>query len=767
MSTDDIDGSTRSRENLLQSEPELLADLIHGSMSAEFAAGRDGKPVAFPMTPFFDRDRESIIVTSPVAYAGKAKAVERDPRVSMLLHDASGEYLLTGNARVNDDVEGNAAYVRALTNGEPPTPKRAANVEKYEFIDSWLGKLLVGWLGKRIVIEIEPAELNRMADTVSIEDLPTWPSVGMERDEAVQYDRAVLTVVDDDGYPVTRPITTIRLTDGAAVLEPESLETVRHGQPACLLLHWHDEASINLTQRMIRGRFKTDDGPVRFVPGGSSTLRSDGYLDTIRFIIDGKRRTRKYLREASRTDAAKDGAETPPGPSAWPVVGNTLQFIRDPFGFYEELPTHGDVVRYRIGWHTWTAILHPDVVERVLVDESHRFRRYNFEDLGFDIISDGLFFTDGEQWRRQRKVIQPAFSPANIAPFAETIVSQTTGLVDEWDDGETIIANHAFSELVLDILTTTLFDLDLDDRRDVVTAAGRALADRADTQSLSAFLPAWIPTPRNRRFNRQMTRFEALVETLIEERRDEDVARNDLLSTLLELTGPMREATGDGSDERTVAGASAGNDSWFTDEELRDQLTTFLFAGHETTALVLTYACLLLAEHDDVRLALEEELAAVCGDRDPTIDDVQSLEFTENVIKETMRYYPPIYVLFREARHDVTVDGYTIPEGTKLALPQFILHSDNRWWEDPHEFRPDRWTDELDDAIPNYAYFPFGGGPRHCVGMRLATVILTLGLASIVRRVKLDLESDPDPDLRMAATLSPASDIEFTVRKRE
>ena len=752
MSADDTTGSpVRSHAPLSSAQRARLRDLVYGSMSAEFATCRDGKPATFPLTPFYDELRETIVVSSPVAYAGKVRSVERNPRVSLLLHDTTGEYLLTGDAVVRDDVDANARYVRELNDREPPSSKRTANVEKYEFVDSRVGNALVGWLDRRLVIEITPRSIRRLANASFPPTIPAWPAVEMASTEASQYERAVLTVVGDDGYPVIYPITTVRIRDGSAVIEPEPVTDLDDGQPACLLFHWHDDASIYLGQRLVRGRFRFADGAPRFAPASSSTLRNDGPIDTLRFIVDGKRRTRASVAERANgaSPRSTDKAETPPGPDGWPLLGNTVGFLRDPFAFYEALPSYGDVVQYRIGWNTWVALLHPDDIERVLVNDSHRFERYNFEDLGFDFIPGGLFFTKGERWRRQRQLIQPAFAPARVAAFSETVVSTTAAMVDEWDDGDTVVANHAFSELTLDVLTATLFDVDLADRRAVVTAAAEALADRVDTRSLSAVLPGWVPTSRNREFERRMARFDTMVAALIDERRAEGGDRDDLLSTLLQQ-----------------ADATADDDASLSDEELRDQLMTFLFAGHETSALVLTYALHSLAKHDDVRRTLETELEAVCGDSSPTVEDIPSLEYTEKVLKETMRYYPPVYVLFRETLEDVTVDGYLLPAGTKLALPQFLVHSDDRWWDDPETFRPARWTDELDETLPEYAYFPFGGGPRHCVGMRFATMFLTLSLATIARLARFDLESDPEPTLRMGATLTPAEDVELRVRKR-
>ena len=731
--------------NVREVDQEILPRLIHGSMSGELAIARGGRPVMFPLTPFFDEDRETIVVTSPVAFAGKARAIERDSRVAMLLHDDTGDYLVIGDARVDDNVETNATYIRQLNDNEPPTPKRAANEEKYAFIDSRLGNAIVGWLGKRIIIEIEPRWVFRLGDETSLGSLSSWPAVDMGYSEASRYQRGVITYVGEDGYPIVQPLSHISIgEDGLALLEPDLHMPPADGQPACLLLHWHDDASVYFGQRVIRGRLRVEGDTSRYDPASATTLRNHNRLDTARFIIEGRRKTKAYFKRRAELG---DKPSTPPGPDEPPVIGSTLRFLRDPVAFYQQLPTYGDVVRYRVGWHTWTAILHPDCVERVLVTDAHRFERYTFDELGFDFVEEGLFFTEGEQWRRQRKALQPAFAPANIAPFADTIVTSLNETIDSWGDGETIVANRVYSDLVLEVLSATLFDLDLDDRRAIVTEAGHTLTDRVDTQSISAFLPAWIPTRRNRRFNRQMARFGSLVDELIEERRVDPTAKDDLLSTLLVLAESGEDGTG------------------FTDEEIRHQLVTFLFAGHETTALVITYASMLLAQHEEVRGAIADEVTEVCGDRDPTFADLSSLTLTERVVRESMRMYPPVYVLFRTAKEDVVIEGHTIPKGSKVAIPQYLIHADRRWWEDPDSFDPDRFSKDRLKTVPEYAYFPFGGGPRHCVGMRFAMMFLTLAVATLVRRVRFEAVSEYPPTPRLAATLAPASDIELRVDK--
>ncbi|GAB3028144.1 cytochrome P450 [Natronobiforma cellulositropha] len=440
---------------------------------------------------------------------------------------------------------------------------------------------------------------------------------------------------------------------------------------------------------------------------------------------------------------------TPPGPDGLPLVGNTLGFVRDPFDYYDGLSEYGDVVRHHVFGTTWTVLFHPDHVARVLVGESHRFRRYNFEDLGPAVAPEGLLFTHDEQWRRQRTLLQPAFTPATVAEFADSMVESAAQSADAWSDGDTIAADRQFSALTLEVLAATLFDVELEGRREAITGAARALNDVADPGRPSAFLPDWVPTPTRRSYERAMARFDAAVMDLVEERRastetEGDRARTDMLTTLLEAT------TEDGQE--------------LSDTEIRDQLVTFLFAGHETSSLALTYAFALLATAPDARERLETELDEVCGDADPTVADLSDLEYTGWVVDEALRLYPPAYALFREAHEDVRVGDYLIPEGTKVTLPAFAIHTDGRWWDDPDSFRPERWGVETDR--PEYAYFPFGGGPRHCIAMRFARMELRLVLATLARRVRFDLESDSLPSVRMAATLSPVDPVRLTVRSR-
>ncbi|UPV74617.1 cytochrome P450 [Halorussus limi] len=464
--------------------------------------------------------------------------------------------------------------------------------------------------------------------------------------------------------------------------------------------------------------------------------------------------------DAKADAAGADGdARLPPKLDAPPLVGNTLQFARDPFGFYDRLDERGDAVRYEVARQEFCTVFEPEHVERILVEENEKFVKAEmFQEAAAGFAEQGLLLTEGEVWRDQRVRIQPAFTPEKIRSYTDAMVTYAEQLGDRLADGEVVDVEDAMSELTLKILAKSLFDVDVDDRREVVREAAAALNARGDASGASAFLPDWVPTPKNRRFERAMADFEAMVDDLIAERRrdgsadaDDADSPDDLLSILLTAEGP---------DGTTM-----------DDAVVRDQMVTFLFAGHETTALALTYAWHLLGRNPDKLDRLRAEIDAELGDRRATMADLPALDYTGRVVDEALRLHPPAYVLFREPTEDVQLGPYRVREGTAMTVPVFKIHRDGRFYDAPDEFRPERWDSEARSASnsdrPEYAYFPFGGGPRHCIGMRFALAELKLVLATLAREVAFDPTYDGDPDLSMAATMRPDQPMEMRVRKRD
>lgn len=306
---------------------------------------------------------------------------------------------------------------------------------------------------------------------------------------------------------------------------------------------------------------------------------------------------------------------------------------------------------------------------------------------------------------------------------------------------------------LLDVLTRSLFDLELDENRaERVRRWVHAMGEYAEREALGArsLLPEWVPTGTKRAYDRATADVEALVGDLVADRRRSGADGDDLLTLL--ATGEYPDGT------RPSAG------------EISDQLMLFLLAGHETTATALTYACWLLAADDETRAALEREIESVCGDRDPRVDDLPQLSVTEAVGREAMRLYPPLPFLQREPREPITLAGYRLEPGTTVQLAAYSVQRDGRWWDDPGSFRPARWldadgriVDDVDDRL-EYAYFPFGGGSRHCIGMRFAMTELQLTLATMARRIAFERVTESiDPQFKVSLDPGP---VELRVRRR-
>lgn len=434
----------------------------------------------------------------------------------------------------------------------------------------------------------------------------------------------------------------------------------------------------------------------------------------------------------------------PPGPNGLPLVGNTVDLSRDILGFYERLrDTYGRVASYRVFGTDACMVADPGAIQRILLDDHDAFEKGEVLARNLDdAMGEGLFVTGGDQWRNQRSQVQPAFYRERLTTYVPRMRDTASRTVRGWSDGTVVDVTGAMTETTMDALGRTLFGVDVTDEP-VVAEASEAILDRFDTGRLSSFLPAAVPTPTNRRYRRQLDRLRALVDELAERRREQLPADrgDDLLSIL-------------------VGFVEAGD---LTTAEFRDNMVTFLFAGHETTALGLTYALLCLARDPERQARVHAEVTDVC-DGSVAASDLPELERTGRAIDEALRLYPPVYMMFREAARDVELAGYEVPAGTTLVLPQWVVHRDPAWWDDPETFRPERFAG--DDDRPEYAHFPFGGGPRHCIGMRFARMEMKTVLATVLRRFELELASDPEPDLLPSSNLKPNEAVEVRVHER-
>ncbi|MFB6169777.1 MAG: cytochrome P450 [Haloarculaceae archaeon] len=441
---------------------------------------------------------------------------------------------------------------------------------------------------------------------------------------------------------------------------------------------------------------------------------------------------------------------TPPGPRGLPVVGDARRFARDPFGFLEALAdAYDDVARFRLGPNTLYLLTDPEAVEDVLVRDADRYRKADFgDDAVRDLLGDGLLLAEGDDWRRQRRVWQPSFDPDHVETLGAQMVERTREWMADWEDGDRLAIDAELSRLTVSIIVETMFGVRLDDA--TARRIGQLLepvGSRFVPDPMRAVTPDWFPSPENVRYRRSVAVLDRLVEDIVAERRREsegDVAGEDLLARLL----------------------AARDEGVLSERLLRDELMTVLLAGHETTALALTYTFYLLSRHPDARDRLEAEVDDVVGERPPATGDLPELSSTERVLEESMRLYPPVFSLFREPTKPVEHGGYRIPEGDILALPQWTIHRDERWWDAPAAFDPDRFRPDRTAERPRFAYFPFGGGPRACIGRGFAMTEARLVLAAVTSSVRLDAVSEGSLDLEASITTRPADSVEMVVRER-
>jgi cytochrome P450 len=340
------------------------------------------------------------------------------------------------------------------------------------------------------------------------------------------------------------------------------------------------------------------------------------------------------------------------------------------------------------------------------------------------------------------------FYRERIETYAETMATYAAVAADEWAETEgTIDLSEAMSTYTLQVLGKTLIGVDTDKHRSAVRAGAEAILERSSQNPASVDIPNWLPTPSNRRYRRGVDQLETVVDDLIA-KTDEDGDRQDILSLL--VTASVQEENGP------------------TESEIRSQLMTILFAGHETSATALTWALYELGRKPEVAERLQGEVDDVLDGGTATLTDLPHLAYTEQVLRETLRRYPPAAAIFREADEDVTIGGYRVPEDTFVVLPQFHVHTDERWWNNPDEFDPSRWDDisEAPGDRPEYSYFPFGGGPRHCIGMRFARMELKLALATIARRCRVN-HNHGDISIEVGSTVHPGDAVQATVQRRD
>ena len=376
-------------------------------------------------------------------------------------------------------------------------------------------------------------------------------------------------------------------------------------------------------------------------------------------------------------------AVVPQGPKGGRVMGNMREFNRDTLGFVGRCAREfGDVVLTRFLYVPAYFLFHPEHIEYVLASGSKNFiKPISFKSPFFRrLVGNGLVTSEGDFWRRQRRLAQPAFHRDRTSAYGETMVAFTERALDSWRDGETLDAHEEMMRLTQAIVVKTLFGADVSDEADRVGAALRRIVEPFAAQAtLKWILDNRLPTPGHFRYNRAVREIDRVVYHIISERRASGAGEGDLLSMLL------RAQDEDGTQ--------------MTDRQLRDEVMTLFIAGHETTALTLTWAWYLLAQNPEAEKKLHAELDRVLeGGRLPTVEDLPALRYAEMVVAETMRLYPPAWAIGRLAIEDHEAGGYLIPRGSLVLASQYVMHRDPRFFPDPERFRPERWTLEAKEA---------------------------------------------------------------------
>jgi cytochrome P450 len=441
----------------------------------------------------------------------------------------------------------------------------------------------------------------------------------------------------------------------------------------------------------------------------------------------------------------------PPGPpdrffglAAYPAFGG------DRIGALARLARkYGDIVTFKVGPQRMVLLNHPDYVEDVLVTRARLFKKGRALERAKGFLGEGLLTAEGDAHLRQRRLVQPSFHRQRVVSYAETMVAHASRTAERWRDGEELDVATQMNQLTLTIVGDTLFGTDVES--DAISVR-QALTDVFEvfplTMSPLAPLLERLPLPIVRRYKRAVATLDRFIYRIIDQRRRNPTDRGDLLSMLL------------------LASDEEENGARLTDLQVRDETLTLFLAGHETTSNALTWTWHLLAQHPDVERRLHQEIDAVLDDRRPGAGDAARLPYSRMVLAESMRCYPPAWGIGRRAIEDVEIAGYTIPRGTVVLVSQYLLHHDSRFFDEPERFDPERWRPESSQARPRFAYFPFGGGNRVCIGEAFAWMEGILVLATLAREWRLErLDAGPVP-MKALITLRPARSIRMRAHSR-
>ncbi len=462
---------------------------------------------------------------------------------------------------------------------------------------------------------------------------------------------------------------------------------------------------------------------------------------------------------AVKEPEVKTTAKLPPvldGP--WPV-GSISYFAKNPLQFFiDYVPKYKGIFeitsmffRVSTDFKKMMIVSNPDYVKHILLDNNRNYRKsFGYEVLKL-LLGKGLVTSEGDFWRKQRRLIQPAFHRERLASFAKIMTDETVEVVEKWKGlpaNSVINLSHDLMELTLKIICKAMFSTDVDEAIEVVNREFNVANEKLIARIINPLaLPLWVPTPGNARERKAYTALHGVVTSVIENRRKSGQHYDDLLAMLMEAKD---EETGE----------------MMSDVQIRDEVITIFLAGHETTAVALTWLFHCLDENPDAEEKLLKEVQVALNGRTPVIEDMRALEYTRMVIDESMRLYPPVWGVGRHSYEDDVVDGYLIPKDTNCFIPVYQIHRDEKYWPEPLKFIPERFNKENSKDRHRFVYFPFGGGPRQCIGNNFALMEMQMIVPMILEHFHLQKPKDFKFALDPLITMRPEPDMLMELHPR-
>lgn len=437
------------------------------------------------------------------------------------------------------------------------------------------------------------------------------------------------------------------------------------------------------------------------------------------------------------------------GAPGLPVVGNLPEFARDPIKFITHLQqTYGDVAAFSLMGLKSVLISNPQDIERVLLETGKHYSKFNPTYAMRNILGNGLVTSDGNFWKRQRKLAAPAFHHQSIKRYADQMVAYGQDMAQTWQNGAVRDIHQDMMTLAQRIIMKVLFDVDVLDNASQASKAFDAMmrAIGSEMSGIEAVLPPFIPTSSRKQMLDGVKYIDGVLLEIIENRRTEGSTKHDLLAMLM--------------DARDDDGQPMSTD------QLLDEIRSLYLAGHETTATTLSWTWFLLSRNPETYAKLEAEIDQVLNGRAPTADDVPALAYCNAVIKEALRCYPVAWITQRVALEDVEIGGFHVAKDTAIFLSPWIVHHDPRWYAEPDVFMPERWLKDKSELPARETYIPFGGGPHICIGNGLAMMEAVLLLATLLQHYHVSVLPEHTVELELVGTVRPKSGIQATFTER-